>query len=306
MKMGVRRLAREAIYRLKRIQSMQRINCGLARVAAVRGTRMLDDADPRTWEFSAFSQNGEDGITDFLIQRLNSANRYFVEIGASDGAENNSSWLAIARQYRGLMIDGNQRKSDYCRFLMGGLSIGVQVSSLFVAKENIVDLHNQITIVDPDFFSIDIDGVDYHIAEALMEQGFRPKIVVVEYNSCFGPVELVTIPYSPDFNYRKAHPTQLYYGASIGAWRHLLERRGYKFLTVESNGVNAFFIRPECFSESLCAGINGVGFEENFLQTMRFAMPWDKQFALIEHMPFVCVDVAGGELKRKNWGYPRQ
>lgn len=275
------------IYRLKRLQTMQRINCGLARAAAIRSGQKVDARIPRTWEFSGLSQNGEDGITDFLLQHLKRSNRYFVEIGASDGTENNSSWLAIARRYRGLMVEGSLAKANYCRFIMGGLNIGVEVAGMFVSRENIQELYQRIECQDPDFFSIDIDSIDYYIVEALLQQGLKPKIIVVEYNSCFGPELAVTIPYTPHFDYRSAHPSHLYYGASIGAWKALLERHNYRFLTVESNGVNAFFVQPECFDEKLFDGLVTVGFEENFFQLTRFAANWEKQYALISHLPLV-------------------
>src|SRR2546425_8526004 len=84
-----------------------RINVAYTRAAASAPLRQLDPTRPTTWGFSAFSQNNEDGITDYLLGRLRHSNRYFVEIGAGDGVENNTAWLALARRYSGLMIEGN-------------------------------------------------------------------------------------------------------------------------------------------------------------------------------------------------------
>jgi hypothetical protein len=270
---------------------MQRIGIGLARAAVVRAMQPIDPSDPATWEMSGLSQNGEDGITDYLTRHVRCPNRYFVEIGASDSTENNTSWLAVARRWRGLMVEGDRNKADYCRFIMGGLAVGVEVESRFVSRENIVDLYARITTHEPDFFSLDIDGIDWYIAAALFELGFRPKIIVVEYNSSFGPDKAVTIPYRSDFNFRTAHPTNLYYGVSIQAWRILMERYGYKFVTVETNGVNAFFVRPECFSEELFVNLKSREFEENFYHRTRHICTWRKQFSLIEHLPLV--DITG-------------
>jgi hypothetical protein len=57
----------------------------------------------------------------------------------------------------------------------------------------------------------------------------------------------LTIEYARDFDFTRAHPTQLYYGVSIAGWRAGLERYGYRFVTVEQNGVNAFFVDPRHF-----------------------------------------------------------
>ncbi len=272
--------------------TMQRIANGLARAAAVRAMQPLDPTRPCTWEVSALSQNGEDGITEFLTQRIRVPNRYFVEIGASDGTENNTSWLAVARRWSGLMVEGDSRKADYCRFLMYGLAMSVEVDSRFVSLDNLGALYQRFATPEPDFFSIDIDGVDWHIAAGLLELGFRPGIWVVEYNSCFGPDRAVTIPYQADFNSRVAHPTGLYYGASIQAWRCLLEAHGYRFVTVESHGVNAFFARPESLEDAIWTGLAPHTFQENFFQYFRHRRPWQEQFALIQHLPLVDVSPA--------------
>ena len=89
----------------------QRIAIALAKGGAMMLARTVDNTDPRTWEFSGFSQNGEDGIIDVLCRQLASRNRYVVEIGAADGTENNSSWLLVAERYEGLMVEGDSRQS---------------------------------------------------------------------------------------------------------------------------------------------------------------------------------------------------
>jgi hypothetical protein len=278
---------KNALYRLKRIQTMQRMALGVARASAVRAMQPIDPRDPATWEASGMSQNGEDGIIDYLTQQVRNPNRYFVEIGASDGTENNSSWLAVVRRWRGLMVEGNRGKADYCRYIMGGLAIGVEVDSRFVTCETIADLSSRFAMSDPDFFSIDIDGIDWHIASSLLKNGFRPKVFAVEYNSCFGPERSLTIPYKPDFNFSQAHSTQLYYGVAIQAWRGLLSGYGYQFVTVETNGVNAFFVRPDAMVMDMLTDIKTRDFEENFFQATRHRRAWQGQFELIKHMPLI-------------------
>ena len=71
----------------------QRINIALSKGGAMMHARNIDLTQPATWEFSGFSQNGEDGILDVLRKNLLESNRYFIEIGAADGIENNSAWL---------------------------------------------------------------------------------------------------------------------------------------------------------------------------------------------------------------------
>jgi hypothetical protein len=281
------RVVQQVIFRIKRFQTMQRINCGLARAAATRSYQTNTALGQLNLEFSGLSQNGEDGITDYLTQRLNNPNKYFVEIGSSDGTENNTSWFAIARRWQGLMVEGNKAKADYCSFIMSGLNIGVRVSNRFINLDNLPSLLDEVDYLDADLFSLDIDGVDYHVAAGLLGLGFRPKIVIVEYNSCFGPVQPITIPYTPSFDYRTAHSSELYYGASIAAWRGLWESVGYQFVTVDSNGVNAFFVRRDCIDQKSLETVRTIEYQENFYQKCRFRKCWQAQFELIRHLPMI-------------------
>ncbi|RLA43500.1 MAG: hypothetical protein DRR42_21665, partial [Gammaproteobacteria bacterium] len=73
------------------IRDRQRILIALSKGAAMINSRVVDLTQPGTWEFSGFSQNGEDGILDVLCKQLNVSNRYFIEIGSSDGMENNTA-----------------------------------------------------------------------------------------------------------------------------------------------------------------------------------------------------------------------
>jgi hypothetical protein len=108
----------------------------------------------------------------------------------------------------------------------------------------------------------------------------------VEYNSSFGPDAAITIKYAADFNYWTAHDTHWYYGVSISAWKKLLGRFGYEFITVEKNGVNAFFIHPSAFVPGFANSLQKVNFRENFAVFNRTKTTWDKQFDKIKHLEY--------------------
>src|SRR5258707_6470746 len=91
------------------VRDRERIIIALTKGAAMMHARNIDLTRTASWEFSGFSQNGEDGILDVLRRQLTSSNRYFIEIGAADGIENNTAWLVVAEKYAGLMIEGNAK-----------------------------------------------------------------------------------------------------------------------------------------------------------------------------------------------------
>lgn len=261
-----------------------RMSLACARGAVAAATRQLDPRDPGSWEFSAFSQNGEDGVVDELLRRVVDPTRYFLEIGASDGLENNSAYLAFVRKYSGLMIEGDPELSSEAQRNLQKMNVGVDYRSLFVEPNSVEEVVATSLSTTPDFFSLDIDGNDYHVMRALLEQGLRPKVICVEYNSAFGPIRAVTIPYTPAFDYHEAHPSHLYYGVSVRGWRSLLEGCGYAFVTVESNGVNAFFIDPQQVDLDVAA-LRRVDYVENFAQRRRFRSDWQAQLQLIASLP---------------------
>ena len=274
---------------LATLLGMPRVNMALTRGAVACHLRTVDPTDPRSWEFSGFSQNGEDGILDVLCRQLLHPNRYFVEIGAGNGLENNTTWLALVHRYSGIWVEGNRGKSRRCRALFSGLSDGVESVPMFVTRESAPTLMRRIREHEPDVFSLDVDGVDFHVAQALLDAGLRAKICVVEYNAAFGPDMQVTVPYDARFRARRGHGHNLYFGCSIGAWINFFEARGYRFVTVDQNGVNAFFVNTACVAPEFLDRVRGCRYRESFVRTKGYGHGWEQQFALIASRPLTWI-----------------
>jgi hypothetical protein len=277
---------------LKHLRSLHRLDFAMARAAAAASLREVNPASPNSWEFSGFSQHGEDGIIDYLTRRLREPHGYFIEIGASNGLENNSTWLALARSFSGLMIDGNPEDAAWCEYLLRPMNYGLTFHQMFVTRENVGTIRKLARHSDPDLFSLDIDGNDYYIAEALMKAGFRPRVWVVEYNSAFGPSRSLTIPYRADFKMKLAHGLDLYCGCSLAAWRGLMSKNGYRFVSVDLSGTNAFFIDPQEFEAEFVANLQGLEFRENCSHAREYNLNWEGQFALIKDQELVDISQA--------------
>jgi hypothetical protein len=279
-----------------RLRTHPRIALGFGRAAATSALRHIDPTRPSTWEFTAFSQNGEDGVIDYLCERLLKPNRYFIEIGAADGIENNTSWLALGRRYGGLMIDGDPAKIASCEQTFWRLNWALEFAAIMVNKQTVGDVIRLSLLSSPDVLSLDIDSVDYYVALELLARGLRPKIVVVEYNSVFGPDLSVTVKYDDDFNRHREHPTGYYYGVSVTALRRLFAQHGYRFVTVERNGFNAFFVDPAEFDAQFLDAIRGEAYCENILHRRESRTGWQEQFDQIRHLPLVEVSTHGERL----------
>lgn len=181
-------------------------------------------------EYSVYSQNGEDGIIQYLIDRLDDCYNVFVEIGCGDGRENNTTRLA-GLGWSGVVVDGKPARIR--RYKEMGFP-KVKTICLKVTPFNAGELDIPKA---PDVFSLDMDSTDYHVLKALLGTGFRPSIIVVEYNAAFH-LRPLTVPIK-----MRRRKKNIYYGCGVNAWRNLLEPRGYTFAAVDSCGVNAFFTR---------------------------------------------------------------
>jgi hypothetical protein len=187
--------------------------------------------------FRISSQNQEDGLTLALLGEAGVTRRRFVEIG-SGLSGGNSGFLARECGWSGLMVDGHEAHM----IQVGRRFPTVKSVAAWVTRDNINDLITSHGCAgEVDLFSLDLDGCDYWIWEAM--NACSPRVVILEYNSMFGAERAVTIPYDPKFDRHRHHIA--YYGASLAALTRLSARKGYRLVAVEPTGVNAFFLRND-------------------------------------------------------------
>jgi hypothetical protein len=270
--------------KVEKLSIETKIAAGFSRGAAGIAAQAIDPSFPQSWEFGAFSQHGEDGILDYLIQNLCESDKYFLEIAAGDGLENCTAWLALGRKWTGVMVEGNKLSAEQCRKVYQHRIWNVLVRNCYVNTNNIQKLLEILPSKNFDVFSLDIDSIDYHIMSTCMELGYRPKIMVVEYNSAFGPDRALFSEYKEVFDRWQEHPGGIYYGASITAWRQLLETKGYFFLGVESSGTNAFFLNRDYFEEKFLNQIQVLEFLDNSTDMNPTTYLTDSQGAILKFL----------------------
>ncbi|KYC39548.1 NADH dehydrogenase [Scytonema hofmannii PCC 7110] len=196
------------------------------------------------YEYQVFSQWGEDGIIQFLINNVEIENKIFVEFGVEDYLQANTRFLLVNNNWAGLVIDGSDAHISRIKSAHFYWNYNLKAIKSFVTKDNINNLLLEQGIAgEIGLLSIDIDGNDYWVWEAI--NVIHPVIVIVEYNYRLGSQAAVTIPYSEDFDRAKTHHSMIYFGASLKALCLLAKRKGYVFVGCCSNGVNAFFIRAD-------------------------------------------------------------
>jgi hypothetical protein len=216
------------------------------RTLALQNAQRSPLASLQEAEFKVFSQYGEDGILQYLVREagITREEQVFIEFGVQNYLESNTRFLLQNDHWKGLIIDGSAAYMDSVKRSELYWRHDITALAAWIDRDNINDLflesgfRGQIGIL-----SIDIDGNDYWVWERI--EAVNPVIVVVEWNSVFGPDHAVSIPYAPTFDRATAHYSCLYWGASMAAFESLADRKGYALLGSNKVGNNLFFVRRD-------------------------------------------------------------
>jgi hypothetical protein len=248
----------------------------------------------REAEFQVHSQWGEDGIIQHLVSVVPIERRVFVEFGVEDYTESNTRFLLQHENWGGLVLDGSPENIAAIRRDPIYWRHNLKAQAAFVDRDNINALIAENGIEgDIGLLSIDIDGNDYWVWEAI--RSVAPRIVVVEYNSLFGPRAPVSIPYDPRFARTQAHYSNLYWGASLAALARLGKRKGYALVGSNSAGNNAFFVREEHAAGLPASTAEAAYVRAQFRESRGSSgeltfLDHAAALALVGHMPVVDVD----------------
>jgi hypothetical protein len=216
--------------------AMSELHARHAPIAADAGA-LPQTLDLTPFELRVFSQNGEDGVLAEILRRTGAPTRFFVEFGVESGREGNCVFLADVAGWRGLFMETGEETYRLLerKYVAQGR---IRTMRAGVSNENVEELFEQADVPrEPDVLSIDVDGHDYWIWEAI--ESYRPRVVVIEYNSALDPRRRLVQPNDPS---REWDETE-YFGASAGALQALGERKGYRLVHTELSGLNAFFVR---------------------------------------------------------------
>jgi len=205
-------------------------------------------------EFRNYSQNGEDGILLYIFSLIGMATRKCVEICAGDGIECNAANLILNHGFTGLLVDGSEQNvavgNDFYQLHRDTYAFAPRVVQHWIDRDTVDGfLRDQGLAGEIDLLTIDIDGNDYWIWEAI--QCVSPRVVVVEYCNSWGPDEPVSMRYDRDYVWRIEEPGMPHSGASLAAFVALARRKGYRLVGSQMRCFNAFFVRADLGADIL-------------------------------------------------------
>jgi len=180
----------------------------------------------RKYSNNIYSQNGEDGIIEEILKRLDIDVGFTVEFGAADGKWFSNTYNLVENKgWSAFYIEGDDEKA---KELFKLRSDKISTSKQYVTSSGDNSLNEILKDVTKiDLLSIDVDGEDYHIWKAFDRQ--RPKIVIIEVNS--------SIPVGQDWIHDKNHQ-----GTSFTSMLKLGIEKGYDLVCHTGNMI---FVRTD-------------------------------------------------------------
>ena len=214
-------------------------------------------------EFSIFSQFGDDGIIQWLIQNLEIPHKTFIEFGVEDFSESNSRFLMMNDNWSGFVMDGSELNIKNLKSSYYYWKYELASKAVFINKDNINDLiQEQEFNREVGLLHIDIDGNDYYIWDEI--NVIEPIIVIAEFNGIFGKDRPLSVIYDKNFIRNNFHYSNLLFGSSIKSLYQLAEEKGYSFIGCNSGGNNAYFVRTDKLNDV----VKSVSLEDGFIESL--------------------------------------
>lgn len=166
------------------------------------------------------SQNGEDGIIEYVFDTLGIQIGKFIEFGAWDGKLHSNTYNLYEKGWKGVYIEGDENKySDLIKSFAHDNGMTCLNRMVGYSETDNLDLiidESQYKDCEFDIVSIDVDGVDYNIFERMRK--YLPKVILIEVNAGHDPLYDKEIPVSISYNN---------IGQSITVISREAEKKGY-------------------------------------------------------------------------------
>jgi len=217
------------------------------------------------------SQHGEDGILAELFNRIGTTSKYAVEFGGWDGVYlSNIRYLITNRGFSGLFIEGEEERARNLLKNYEG-NPNVDCMAAFVGFRGEYTLDNILKAKNApqqiDLISIDIDGYDYHVWDAL--KNYRPRVILIEYNPSIQSDVVVINPRNES----------IFCGSSAAALVELGRKKGYALVAATETNL-IFVVEEEYEKVQIWDNDLSVLRAETRLSDGRFFQTYNKQIHL--------------------------
>ncbi len=208
------------------------------------------------YQFQVCSQNEEDGIIRDIFRRVGTTGRYFVGVGVGGGKENNTA-LLLSEGWKGTWIEDEEALLDTLERRRGLCNGRLKWLIPSISRENAAAIFERLGVArEFVLLSIDVDQNTSYIWEGL--RGYRPRVVVIEYNPAIPPDVHWKVAYDPERTLVEIYN----YGASLNAYDKLGRELGDSLVGCEFTGNNAFLVRDDLVGDRLAAPFTSENYHE--------------------------------------------
>jgi hypothetical protein len=187
-----------------------------------------------------------------VFNKIGTTNKHCVEFGVYDALSDHTAEVVRKQGWSATYLEADDKQ--YHQIVFNCMEYPVQVVKGFITAENINELFAQGGVPKEfDFLSIDVDGMDYWLWNAL---DYKPRVVFIEYNGIKTPGTLAVPPYDPSYVWNGSR----YMGSSLESITKLANEKGYELYGVDQWGATAFYIVKEEFHK--------LGIEDNSVATI--------------------------------------
>ena len=183
-----------------------------------------------------WSENGEDGILDYIFDCLGIGSGTCVDIGACDGILwSNTRNLIVNNKWSALLIEKETESFEKLRETYKGHETVLCAQEAVNSDQNNIDsiLKKHDIPLNFDLLSIDVEGNEYHILHAMNK--YTPTVLIVDFNPSMGNDVFVI----------QKDDADVHVGGSLRAFIDLGRQKGYQLAAVTD--WNAIFVRDEFF-----------------------------------------------------------
>lgn len=164
------------------------------------------------------SQKGQDAFINHIFNIVGTTNKFYVEFGGYNGYVScNTLFLRENRGWNGALIDDIYQDKN------------INLHKRFLTKDNIYQTFTELAVPkDLDFLCIDVDGNDYWFLQSLLQQGYNPRVIMIEANVRFNPDVDIIRKYDENWHW----DSREWYGASPLAIKKLVNLYDYTVVHV--------------------------------------------------------------------------
>jgi hypothetical protein len=223
---------------------------------------------------NVFSQNGEDGILEELFHAIRVKSEVCCEFGAHNGTTYSNTRKLILEGWKGIMIEADpglfaKLKTafpSHCQIACINVKVDTDENHLerVLTREGLSNLASQL-----DLLSIDIDGLDSEILEALT---LRPAVICIEVNGAHPPTASGRIP-------RQVAARNV--GQPLAVMTQIAQKLGY---TLVCYTANAIYVRRDLFDLASLRELTPTEAYREYFEALQLR---DREWLFLENLGLV-------------------